>query len=86
MIPIRVTPLGGRSAIERVEAGQLRVRLAAAPVDGAANRELLEFLAKTLGLPRRNLTLIQGERSRLKLVQVVGLTVGEIRQRLQIES
>jgi uncharacterized protein (TIGR00251 family) len=85
-IPVRVTPRGGRTVIEGVEAGALRLRLGAPPVEGAANRELLDFLAKSLRLPKRNLTLVQGERSRAKLVLVVGLTVDDIRQRLQPDS
>ena len=51
------------------------VRLGTAPVDGAANAELVEVLAGTFRVPRRNVTLIAGERSRSKRVRVVGVTV-----------
>jgi uncharacterized protein (TIGR00251 family) len=49
------------------------VRLAAPPVEGAANAALVEFLASALGLPRRDITILGGERSRDKRVRVAGL-------------
>jgi uncharacterized protein YggU (UPF0235/DUF167 family) len=48
------------------------VRVAAPPVEGAANAALLAFLAKTLGLPRSALTLASGAGARLKLIDIPG--------------
>ena len=53
--------------------GALLVRLAAAPVDGAANAELIEILARSLDLPRRRIEIVSGDRSRSKRVRVIGL-------------
>ena len=53
--------------------GALVVKLAAAPVDGAANDELIALLAKTLKIPRRDITLVSGERSRSKRIRIAGL-------------
>jgi uncharacterized protein YggU (UPF0235/DUF167 family) len=53
--------------------GALLVRLAAAPVDGAANAELIEILARSLDLPKRRIVIVSGDRSRSKRVRVVGL-------------
>jgi uncharacterized protein len=53
--------------------GALLVRLAAAPVDGAANAELIEILARSLDLPKRRIEIVSGDRSRSKRVRVVGL-------------
>jgi uncharacterized protein (TIGR00251 family) len=50
------------------EAGELRVRLAAPPVEGAANRRIPAFLAKKLGLKKRDIVIESGERSRVKLL------------------
>jgi uncharacterized protein (TIGR00251 family) len=66
---------------ERDEA--LVVQLAAPPVDGAANAELVEFLAGVLSVPKRDVTLARGETGRVKLVEVRGLTVDEVRARLR---
>lgn len=51
----------------------LKIQLASPPVEGAANAELLDLLAKTLGVPRRALTLVAGEGSRRKRVRVEGV-------------
>ena len=53
--------------------GVLIVKLAAAPVDGAANEELIALLAKTLEIPKRDITIVSGERSRTKRLRIAGL-------------
>ena len=52
----------------------LLVRLNAAPVDGAANAELIEILSDVLDVPKRAIAIVAGERSRQKRVQIDGLT------------
>jgi uncharacterized protein len=81
-IPVRVAPRAGRTALDGVVEGALRVRLAAPPVEGAANRALVEFLANLLGVPKRDVAIVRGERGRQKLVQVRGLDADQVRQRL----
>jgi uncharacterized protein (TIGR00251 family) len=49
------------------------VKLAAAPVDGAANDELIAFLAKILRIPKRDISLVSGERSRTKRIRIAGM-------------
>ena len=85
-IPVRVAPRAGRTALDGVVEGALRVRLAAPPVEGAANRALVEFLANLLGVPKRDVALVRGERGRQKLVQVRGLDADQVRQRLQTRA
>jgi uncharacterized protein len=65
------------------EDGALDVALAAQPVNGEANQTLLAFLAKTLGVPKRDVQLVRGDTSREKLVEVLGVTEAELRARLQ---
>ena len=50
---------------------RLKIRLAAPPVDGKANAELLAFLAETFGVSRRDVTLVRGDSSREKIVRIV---------------
>ena len=50
--------------------GELKIKLAALPRDGKANRALMEFLAKRFNVPRKNITLKRGEQSRHKVVEV----------------
>ncbi len=54
------------------------MRLAAPPVDGAANDALVDFLARRLGLAKSQVTLLRGETSRHKIVAVVGRGAAEI--------
>jgi uncharacterized protein (TIGR00251 family) len=75
---VRVMPRAGRTAIAGVRGDALLVRLSAAPVDGAANEALLDLLASTLRLPRRDLRIAAGERSRSKRIAVSGLTAGQL--------
>ena len=65
-----------------MRAGAFLVRLAAPPVDGAANDALLAFLADILHVPRRNIMLVSGEKSRDKRVQVTGMDEATARARL----
>jgi len=68
-----VIPRAGRSGFAGLRDGALLVRLAAAPVDGAANAELIALIAKTLRIPKRNVTIVSGERSRSKRVRIAGV-------------
>lgn len=77
-LAVRVTPRGGRDAVEgwmTDEAGRavLKVRVAAAPADGSANAAVIALLAKALRRPRSSLRLVSGETARLKLIEVEGL-------------
>jgi uncharacterized protein YggU (UPF0235/DUF167 family) len=82
-LTVRVTPRGGRDAVEgwtRDDAGRpaLRLRVAAAAADGAANAAVLALLAKTLGRPRSALRLVRGETARLKQIEIDGLDEAEL--------
>jgi uncharacterized protein (TIGR00251 family) len=73
IVNVRVIPRAGRSGVAGLRDGALLVRLAAAPVDGAANQELIDVLAKSLKLPKRSIEIVSGERSRSKRIRVVGV-------------
>ena len=81
-LAVRVVPRGGRTAIAGVRGDALLVRLAAAPVDGAANQALVEFIARVFELPTREVTLVSGHRSRTKRVVLSGLTEAVVAARL----
>ncbi len=71
---VRVVPRASRSEIVGAHDGALRVRIAAPPVEGAANEELTRTLARALGVPRRAVEITSGHVSKTKLVRVVGVT------------
>lgn len=70
VLDISVSPNAKRTAADGLHDGALRVRLAAPPVDGKANARLLAWLADELGCPKRAVTLLRGDTSRRKQVQV----------------
>ena len=74
LISVRVTPRSSKSVITGVAAGELRVRLAAPPVEGAANEELIETLARWLKRPKSSLSVKSGAAGRGKVVRVAGVT------------
>ncbi len=79
-IAVRVTPRGGRDALAAGTPEHFAARLAAAPVDGAANAGLVALVAKTFGVPKRAVTIISGETARLKRLHIAGdvATLAEI--------
>jgi uncharacterized protein len=72
-LEIRVIPRAGRSGVAGLRDGALLVKLAAAPVDGAANDELIALLARALRIPKRDITMVSGERSRTKRIRIAGV-------------
>ena len=75
-------PRAGRSGFAGLRDGALLVKLAAAPVDGAANDELISLLAKTLRIPKRDIALVGGERSRTKRIRIAGMDRDQVFARL----
>jgi uncharacterized protein (TIGR00251 family) len=82
LLPVRVQPRAAKNQISGSYNGALKVRLAAPPLKDRANRELLRFLARSLELPAKNLSLIQGQHSRNKTVTIRGLSREELVERL----
>jgi uncharacterized protein (TIGR00251 family) len=83
LLRVRVQPRAGRSEIVGWRAdGALGLRVAAPPVEGAANAAVAALLAGALGVPRSAVTIEHGARGRDKLVRVNGLTPADIRRRL----
>ena len=79
---LRVYPNAARNELAGFSEGVLRVKVAAPPVKGKANKELIAFLAQKLGLSKGDLTILKGHSSRNKLVSIAGLSREELTQRL----
>ncbi len=82
---VRVQPRSSRPGVDGLHGDALRVRVGAAPVDGAANDAVVEVLAAALGVPRRAVRIVAGAASRSKLVEVDGIGVEAV-QDLAIRS
>jgi uncharacterized protein len=77
MLAVRLTPKGGRDAVEKVERlpdgrSVLKVRVRAAASEGEANAALVKLIARTLGVAGRDVSLVAGASARLKRVKVGG--------------
>jgi uncharacterized protein len=73
ILTIKVVPRASKPGIALEPDGSLKVRLHSAPVDGAANAELVEVLAEAFGLPRSAVAIAGGAHSRTKRVQLDGI-------------
>jgi uncharacterized protein len=77
-LQLLVQPRASRSRVLGEHGGALKIALAAPPVDGAANEALVELLADLLGVPRRQVSLVSGQSSRRKTVQVEGVDAARV--------
>ena len=82
ILSVHVVPGAGRSGLAGSRGDALLVRLHAAPVEGAANAELIDFIATVLDVPRRAVSIVAGERSRRKRVHVSGIAAAAAESRL----
>jgi len=71
---VRVVPRASRSEVVGLHDGALKIRVAAPPVEGAANQELVKFLSARLKVPRASLTLVSGANSKNKVIRVANPT------------
>lgn len=83
---VRVQPRASANELVGREGEAIKVRLTAPPVEGKANRALLEFLAERLGVSKRALAIVAGEGARNKVVEVEGLTEAEVDRRLGLRE
>ena len=82
VITVRVVPRASKPGPAGTRDGAYVIRLNAPPVEGAANAELIDVLSTLLEVPKRNITIVAGERSRTKRVQVTGVDAETARLRL----
>ena len=73
-IRLHIQPRASRTEVVGVYGDALKIRIAAPPVDGAANVELVRFLAETLAVPSRQVEVVSGQTSRIKTAVIAGVT------------
>jgi hypothetical protein len=86
VLDIKVIPRAGRTELAGTREGAILIRLAAAPVEGAANGALIDFLADLLEIPKRRIAIVSGETSRQKRVKITGVTASAVQERLDRRS
>lgn len=83
ILSVKVQPRAGRTEVAGILDQELKVRVAAPPVDSAANEALVEFIAKKLDLPRRAVTLVRGQTSRHKVLKIEGISLEGAAEKLK---
>jgi uncharacterized protein (TIGR00251 family) len=81
-LTVHVQPRAKRSEVASRHGDAIKVRLAAPPVDGAANDELIRFLAEALGVPRKSLRITAGLTARRKTVEIEAMSGADAAARL----
>jgi len=81
-IPLHVQPRARRSQIAGYFNGALKLKIAAPPVDDAANRAVIEFFAVLLDLPKSRLRIVAGAKSRDKVLRIDALSLREFLQHI----
>jgi uncharacterized protein (TIGR00251 family) len=73
-IDVIIQPKSSRNEIVGMQGDCLKIKLTAPPVDGKANAALIAFLAKKLGIPKSNITIVRGKNSRRKTIELYGVS------------
>jgi uncharacterized protein (TIGR00251 family) len=84
-IAFQVQPRAKRTEVVGWHDDAIKIRLRAPPVDGAANDELVRFLAKQTGVPRSAITIVSGRTSRKKRISLEGVTESEVLRAFGLE-
>jgi uncharacterized protein len=82
-VEVVVQPRASKNELTGIHKGILRVRLTAPPVEGEANKECLKFLAKVFGVPKSQLEVVRGHKSRHKMILMRGVVPESLQQSLE---
>ena len=83
-LAVKITPNARRSEVSGLSGAVWRIKVAAPPDKGKANKELIEFLSKILGVKKQDIEILQGHTSHNKMVAVSGLSQEEIKKKLGV--
>jgi uncharacterized protein (TIGR00251 family) len=78
-VRVRVQPRASRTEVAGEHDGALKVRVAAPPVDGAANAELVRFIARRVGVAPSRIRIVSGDAGRSKVLEIEGVDVQSVR-------
>ncbi len=85
LFDIKVVPRSPRNKME-ADGENLRLRITPAPVDGKANKAVIDYLSGFLSLPQKSISILRGEASRNKLVRADGITRDKFLTLIQSEK
>ena len=85
-LPIKIHSRARRNEVAGLQGGVLRVKVTAPPVEGKANRAVIELLASHLRVPKSSIRIVSGEHAPLKLIEVAGLDSATVAERLRLST
>jgi len=85
-VSVRVQPGARKNELLGFQEDVLRVKIAAPPVDGKANRELIVFLSEALGIRKSDITIEKGATTKRKVVGITGITKAQFVERVAVRS
>ena len=83
LLRVKLVPRSARNRVVGVENGELKIKIIAPPVEGAANEALLRFISDLLGAAKTDLTVERGKASRHKVVKLRGMNIPEVTRVLE---
>lgn len=83
VIKVKLIPKSSRNQVVGREGDHFKVKVTAPPVEGRANKALIDLFAKKLAVPKSHVEIISGKSSRLKSIRIDGLTLEEIAKRIE---
>lgn len=86
LLHVKVQPRASRNGIGEVLGSELKIKIAAPPVDSAANEALVKFLAELLESSRSAVQIVRGETSRHKVVAIRGMSAEFVQQKLGLQE
>lgn len=78
LVHVQVQPRASKNELTGLQEGSLKLRLAAPPVEGAANKECIKLLAEMFAIPKSSIEIVQGRKSRRKIVLIKGSTLERV--------
>ncbi len=84
-ITVKVVPASSKTALAGILDGALKVKIAAQPEKGKANRQLIEFMASALGIKKKDITITAGQTNPLKQLLIANLTLDDIQTAFKLK-
>jgi uncharacterized protein (TIGR00251 family) len=86
ILTVKVVPGSSKTEIVGILNGMAKIRVSAAPQKGKANKALLDFLAKKLGVKSKDITIITGHKTAVKKLQIAGVQAKRIAQLIEYDN
>ena len=84
ILKVLVQPRASKNEVVGIHGDCLKIRVTSPPVEGKANKRLCEFLSQLIGIGKRHIEIIGGQRARVKQVRVSGSNLEEVRKKLNV--